>query len=93
MKTSKEIAKIEESQDRQSKVRSTAFKVLRKSGLNELASKVINGDRLTKAEINSVFKAAENIKPIPENKVKLVFWALINPLQCRHFNHFGQELK
>ena len=93
MKTSNEIASIEESQSRQGKVRNTAFKVLRKAGLIDLAIKVINGDRLTKVEITSVFEAAESIKPIPKNKAKLVFWALINPLQYRHFNQFGQELK
>lgn len=93
MKTPNEIAKIEASQNRQGKVRNTAFKVLKKAGLNDLASKVINGDRLTKAEIKSVFDVADGIKPIPSNKAKLVFWALINPLQYRHFSQFGQELK
>tara|TARA_R110002020_G_scaffold62301_3_gene166917 strand:+ start:104 stop:385 length:282 start_codon:yes stop_codon:yes gene_type:complete len=93
MLNSKEISKIEASQSRQGKVRNTAFKVLKKAGLSGLASKVINGDRLTKTEIKSVFEVAEGIKPIPDNKAKLVFWALINPLHYRHFNQFGQELK
>lgn len=93
MLTQNEIRKIEESQVRQGKVRNTAFKVTRKAGLASLASKIINGDRLSRVEIESVFNAAKSLKPIPDNKIKLVFWALINPLRYRHFNQFGQELK
>ena len=93
MLNSNEIAKIEASQDRQGKIRNTAFKVMKSSGFNNIAQRIHNGDRLTKPEVQEVFDAAESIHPIPKNKLKLVFWALVNPLQYRHFNQFGQELK
>tara|TARA_R110000744_G_C19018102_1_gene523858 strand:+ start:134 stop:415 length:282 start_codon:yes stop_codon:yes gene_type:complete len=93
MLNSNEIEKIEASQGRQGKIRNTAFKVMQKAGLNNIARNIFNGDKLTKMEIQAVFDAAKDIKPIPSDKAKLVFWALINPLQYRHFNQFGQELK
>lgn len=92
-----QIQKIEANQERQSKVRKTAFNLLNKfansNSKAELRSKIINGDKLSYEEVDFVLNVAEEHHPIPDEKLKLVFWALVNPLVFRHFNAFGQELK
>ncbi len=91
MYQSKEVRAKLTSEDRQYKVRNTAFKVVRKAGLLNLASKIVNGEALKGEEVNTVIKVAKNIKPIPDSKIKLVWWALLNTQQ--NYNQFGQALK
>lgn len=95
MHTNSQIAKIEASQARQAKVRKAAFNLLMKfaNSKAELRSKISNGDKLSHEEIDFVLNVAEEHHPIPDDKLELVFWALINPLVFHHFNQFGQELK
>lgn len=97
----KDIQRIEANQDRQEKVRKMALKVIRKSLETlqaaiyiDIANKLIDGFALTNSEINIVFKLANQLgKPVPTDKEKLVYWALVNKLEYRYFNQFGQELK
>ena len=93
MLTKNEILKIEIEQEKQYKVRKNAAKIARKFNNFQLASKIINGDRLTKNEVSTVFNLAKSVLPIPQIKSKFVYWSLINKLNFRHFNQFGQELK